>query len=442
MKFAKQLALGLMLVAGLWGEGPSAAHAQGEGPVAEPEAENPVRRFALVIGVNSTRVQDLGDLVYAEKDARDVAAALLKAGYETSLWASQDGSKTEPQSVRDVVGALLDLTREADDNDLLLLYFSGHGFLHEGESFLCLRGTTGPENALSVQDLQATLEDRIACRQGLLIIDACRTSASTRGAPLNASFDLSQVKGVATLFSSQAGMPSWEPSELDRKEGIENGVFTHFLLEAFRGRGDTSEDGRLTYQETAAYIHGKLEAHSRLRGRDVQGERSWSGDLLGDLLLMEVQAAEPATKPARGQRVHLAFDPPLPAADEEKAEAAVRSALSELAGIEFVEQPEGSTLQLSLHAPDGEQLEKPKVAVCSGWPTWSIRSTREGNSSEVLSRGVFLEKGVVPARNGRSLTEVRSRVLAEGLRRLEESKALENTVARALRAHRSPPGDG
>src|SRR4051812_7985673 len=84
------------------------------------------RRQALVIGVNSPiQAKSIHPLRHAEQDAAAMAETLmlLTCGFSL-LTPPLLGAQATTSRVR---SAILSLARNCDDDDFLLLYFSGHG---------------------------------------------------------------------------------------------------------------------------------------------------------------------------------------------------------------------------------------------------------------------------------------------------------------------------
>jgi uncharacterized caspase-like protein len=90
----------------------------------ESSTETAGKRFALVVGVNQTQSTLLPPLQHAIADAEAIAEVLQHTcDFELSL----PPLLGEQASSAAVKKAVLNLARNRSDDDLLLLYFSGHG---------------------------------------------------------------------------------------------------------------------------------------------------------------------------------------------------------------------------------------------------------------------------------------------------------------------------
>jgi formylglycine-generating enzyme required for sulfatase activity len=144
----------------------------------------------------------------------------------------------------DILGQVSRIARLAGGpEDALLLSFSTHGYEEGGQIYLMPRDglrefvdATGiPENAI-VRTLQ-----RSRAGKRILIIDACREvpGGETRGdEAMSEAFRkaFGAAQGVARLVSCSPAQKSWEAADLQL------GVYTHFLIEALRGKAAPDPD--------------------------------------------------------------------------------------------------------------------------------------------------------------------------------------------------------
>ncbi|HEY2746378.1 MAG TPA: caspase family protein [Polyangia bacterium] len=228
--------LGALLAAGA----PRAAHAD-------------VNRFAIVIGSNSGDA-DEPTLRYAESDAERVGGVLRALGgfLPENVITLNDLRAGE---VRRALIALNARLRALSGDSLMIVYYSGHA---DAEA-LHLAGTHLP---------MAELRDLVsgsAASARVLILDACRSGTITRvkGGTRAPAFEIDVgfpvgAEGVAMLSSSAAGESSQESDALGAS------FFTHALVSALLGAGDSNHDGAVTLGEAFAYAKERtLAATSR-----------------------------------------------------------------------------------------------------------------------------------------------------------------------------------
>jgi uncharacterized caspase-like protein len=96
------------------------------------------RSYALVVGISKyDKLPESGQLQFPERDAESVYSVLI----------SPEGGNFRAENVHRLIGAratLANLRREveewlpsvAKDDDRVLIYFAGHGFVHDGKAYL------------------------------------------------------------------------------------------------------------------------------------------------------------------------------------------------------------------------------------------------------------------------------------------------------------------
>src|SRR3954452_22192581 len=94
-------------------------------------ATEPVRRYALVVGINRYQSDNIPALSYAQQDARSMEELLDQLGFSVR---SLLGRQATQAALAAELTALSSLPPETAD--LLLLYFSGHGDADDGKAYL------------------------------------------------------------------------------------------------------------------------------------------------------------------------------------------------------------------------------------------------------------------------------------------------------------------
>lgn len=204
--------------------------------------------WALVVGISD--YQEISDLRFARADAAAVYAWLVgRAG----IGPDHVGLLLDSQaSLTGVRAGLAWLQQVAGPQDLVLFYFSGHGYqgLDLGpedeadgyDEYLVLHDTR--KEALAFTSLRDDelrfLLGSIRCAQMVLIFDCGYMGVHELAGP-----------GRLVLAASGEDSCSWEDGAL------EHGVFTYFFLLGLR-EGDADGDGHVSLQETFGYAEGKI----------------------------------------------------------------------------------------------------------------------------------------------------------------------------------------
>ena len=130
--------------------------------------------------------------------------------------------------------------------------FAGHGDVDEGRGFLELA-----DGAFTANDLDALLR-RIGADEAHVILDSCnsffvvnpRKPGGRRFAtPSDAAENLARhLPNVGVFLSTSAEAEVFEWSEL------QSGVFSHTVRSGLMGAADANHDGRVSYEELAAFV--------------------------------------------------------------------------------------------------------------------------------------------------------------------------------------------
>jgi uncharacterized caspase-like protein len=197
------------------------------------------RNQAIVIGINQYNPNNLTPLNYAKRDAELVRDFLeQEAGFKVYFF-SDDAAEinlrpgvsipSQP-TLGNLESFLLDYFEKprlkAGDN--FWFFFAGHGMPHADRDYL-MPCDGNPRNvertAIPVSYVTERLR-RCGADNVVLIVDACRNGG--RGLGIGGE----RQQGVVTIFSCSPGEISYEIEQLQQ------GAFTHTLLEALRIQGE------------------------------------------------------------------------------------------------------------------------------------------------------------------------------------------------------------
>lgn len=240
-------------------------------PPPDADAALAPRRIAVVIGVQDYRDPALAGLRYAEKDAADLAAALLDpagGGFDRVFEIHGAEATRRDTLLNTLAVATADLGRD----DTFLLYLSGHGTLTldpiEGSRLWFLpsdgRIDAPADTGIAVADLERAV-NALPARRRVLVLDTCHNGRTGSKSQLGTS-TAQLVDGLrgevpaprgerevseseARLYAAQYYQPAMEDPTL------QNGVYTHFLVEALRqpGLADLDRDGLVDVAEAHEY---------------------------------------------------------------------------------------------------------------------------------------------------------------------------------------------
>lgn len=242
------------------------------------------RNFAVIIGVNDCRDKNLPLLRYAEKDCIDLcdiltsdSCGVFRRENVTLLTGKEATTATVKRVLRKKV------VSERASNDLILVYFAGHGFVHdfEGRRRTYL-GTYDadistiwkyPHEGLEMNFLHDEIFTVTKAKALLLVLDCCHSGAivpealrdsSARKAGVNplrkvSENELDLFTGPFISGSGRVALVACAADAVSREYAeYKNGMFTHFLVEGLGGRAAEPASGDVTLDSLSSFLRLKL----------------------------------------------------------------------------------------------------------------------------------------------------------------------------------------
>jgi len=227
------------------------------------------QRYALLIGINQYGAP-FGALKYCHNDMQSLKERLLRAGFdEENIVLMQGGTADSacwPSKAN--IERQLSLTLGlANENDFVLVAFSGHGLQGDGTTYLCPSDANLDKPEQTMVSLDTVYEQLEVSRahQKTLLVDACRNEPILRGIRARSNVrgfaaELKEPpKGTRVLSSCEAGQ--WSAEDPD----LEHGVFMHYLMQGLDGCADQqcagNKNGRISLSELYLFAHDKTKKH-------------------------------------------------------------------------------------------------------------------------------------------------------------------------------------
>ena len=176
------------------------------------------------------------DLRVSDNDAKTIAK-IFKATKDASINVLVNNQATQST----LLNAIRTLFSDAQSNDAVILYFSGHG---TPGALVCYDGLLAYQNVFKV------LKGCKANRK-IVIADACFAGKMRTSKQQSASYN---SQNVMFFLSSRTNEKSMETP-------YQNSMFTIFLERGLRGGADINKDKRITARELYDFVHqGVIEA--------------------------------------------------------------------------------------------------------------------------------------------------------------------------------------
>jgi uncharacterized caspase-like protein len=187
-------------------------------------AKYPRKIHAVLVGISEYIHQN--KLSFCHKDAKAFNHFLLSDNANKRLIGTVTLLTNENATKEKIMNAVIEISRDAQEDDMLIFFFSGHG----GEEGLTHYKSTG-DDLITYQWLKQTLRNSKA-QQKMMIVDACHSGASTKTIYMGAVSDILNNQYNKSLCMVTAS-ESTEASGENHKLGL--GYFTDSFLRGLRG---------------------------------------------------------------------------------------------------------------------------------------------------------------------------------------------------------------
>lgn len=270
--------------------------------------------YALVVGVANYKNPNL-NLKVSDNDAKQFAEFLktqekVFRNTYVNVLVNQNATKLEIEK------ALTSELLRAGKDDTVIVFLSGHGSgdpKKPGEFFF-LGYDADPKylEATAVKMSGLDFLKRIDSQKVLVVADACHAGTVSEYRTKSVEKDLGNF---ARQFSESTGrvvLTSCKPDELSQeKPGLNNSVFTYYLLKGLNGEADTRRVGVVSLNDAYEYVYEQTKnetggaQHPQLAGTHVG---SFPISVLGKVPPMQLEASFIAQDPRCTNK--LCTDPP------------------------------------------------------------------------------------------------------------------------------------
>ncbi len=183
----------------------------------------------------------------------------------------------------DVLPKILSTLRSAGKNDMVLIYYSGHGKLSRSGRLHLTTSDTEIDlleaTSISTSRIHECIENT-SCNKVVLILDCCFSGAAgkdfARGTLDDQLQMMSAGRGTYVLTSSTSDQIAQE------KEKDQYGLFTKYVIEGIRsGPADLDDDGHVTMEELYKFVH------ARMLDEGFQEPMRWDINVRGEIVIAQ-----------------------------------------------------------------------------------------------------------------------------------------------------------
>ena len=224
--------------------------------------KNPVKIWAVIVGAAAYLHMPI--LNYTDNDAFHLYA-FLKSPEGGALPDQQMALLIDEKATKiNISNAIQQIFWQADQNDVILFYFSGHGI--KG-AFLPI-DFDGINHPFPHEELLQLIAASNA-KHKLIIADACHSGSMFEYLPshidLSAFYDAFEQStgGTALLMSSRKEEISLED------QSMQSGIFSHFMVKALKGAADMNQNNIITIKELHDYVSNRVVAYTKALQKPV-----------------------------------------------------------------------------------------------------------------------------------------------------------------------------
>jgi tetratricopeptide (TPR) repeat protein len=241
------------------------------------------RSYALIVAIAQYKsLRDDQQLRFSERDADSIYATLI----------SPEGGNFPAQNVEKLIGSNATLANirskleqwlpsVAGEEDRVLIYFAGHGFVADGRAYLAPYDFSPADIAgtgYSMDDLGKVFGSQIKAKWKVLLADACHSGAINPGAD-SQMFNQSLIDVNRSVFSLTASRDR-EISFESPDWGGGHGIFTYYVVKGLEGEADESRDGIVTADELAEYVRRNVREATGGRQNPTSERASFDPNML------------------------------------------------------------------------------------------------------------------------------------------------------------------
>lgn len=253
-------------------------------PIAEKKSTSMQipRSYALVVGI--AKYKNLAaqqQLQYSERDAESMYSILI----------SPEGGNFRAENVHTLIGSkasLPSIRREleewlpsvAKDDDRVLVYFAGHGFVSQGQAYLAPYDIEPGRIAQTAYPMATvgSVFGKIKAKWKVLLTDSCHSGAVAPDSDvqtINRSL-IDLTRSVFSLTASRDRERSFESPDW----GGGHGIFTYYVVRGLEGEADHSRDGLVTADELGEYVRSNVREATEGKQNPTSDRSSFDPDML------------------------------------------------------------------------------------------------------------------------------------------------------------------
>lgn len=218
----------------------------------EVDYDKEVKIWAVVVGV--ARYTSMQALKYTDDDAYQIYA-FLKSPEGGALPDEQIRVLIDEDATRaNILRAMRQVYLKADQNDVILFYFSGHGY----DGSFVPADFDGFNHLLRHKEVKDILEESKA-KHKIVLADACHSGSAQTMAMRSTAYEQTLDKYYNAFEKSRGGLAllmSSKGEEFSLEDGgLRQGIYSHYLIRGLKGEADKNQNKIVTIKELYDFVY-------------------------------------------------------------------------------------------------------------------------------------------------------------------------------------------
>lgn len=229
--------------------------------------EDKPKLYLVTIGINKYKNPKY-NLNYAEADADGVEKAVKTNSGSLFKEVVPYNIRNDKAVKANILAALDDIKKKSLQQDVLLVYYAGHGVMTEGansEFYIAPHDITqlyGKEDLIKERGVSASslkqYAQEINAQKQVFILDACQSAGALETVAVRGAAEEKAIAQLArstgTFWITATGSTQFA-TEFEK---LGHGIFTYALLDGINGSGDANGDKKLTVRELSTFVENKV----------------------------------------------------------------------------------------------------------------------------------------------------------------------------------------
>ena len=226
--------------------------------------------WAVVIGIDEYKTNNVQDLHYAVNDAREIEKLLKEPFHFNHVITLYNSQATKDNIIRAISKDLAG----AKEDDGVFFFFSGHGCTFEGIrgealGFIVPVNGTFDKNEFYIKNIPMSqireISQTIKAKHIYYVMDCCygglllRTDDTGSNPPSRADYRF--LRTLAKTYVRQVLTAGGRDQPVLDKGPGNNSVFTSVLVQALKGEADANNDGFITAEELNFFVRRRVYAN-------------------------------------------------------------------------------------------------------------------------------------------------------------------------------------